>query len=245
MNAEKQDNNSIQRNDYERVKSDKEPELGTSKSWSMLILIWAYIIGSVLFVGGCILFHPYFSYDILFYKLSVAMFIVGSSLFLFGAVYEWQTSYHQLLKYNPYVLLEDQIQKKGLSPTFLLENHAVDLTRSTVNLINGVLFVTGSAAFWPSFGDGGVLLGNWCFRISCSFLFIIMVWSIYRSFKPTNQSRREVILLQSLYVQYLLGAGGFIAGGALFEAGDVAMGAIVWGVGSIFFTTGSLVMLIM
>jgi len=136
-------------------------------------------------------------------------------------------------------------QKKRLSPTYQLENYVVSLTRSTVSIINGVLFVGGSVAFWPDFGSNGVILGNWFFRMGSSFTLLSLIWAFYRSFKPSNQTRKEILSLKIFYIQYMLGAIGFLVGGAYFLIEDGTIGAIGWMVGSVFFWTGSLTLLVM
>lgn len=66
-----------------------------------LLVNVSYVLGSILFLGGSVMFHPHFSvYDVV-YKVAVALFIVGSVLFLLPALYGWRGAYLALTTYTP------------------------------------------------------------------------------------------------------------------------------------------------
>eukprot|EP01111_Echinosteliopsis_oligospora_P018516 TRINITY_DN8544_c0_g1_i1.p1 TRINITY_DN8544_c0_g1~~TRINITY_DN8544_c0_g1_i1.p1 ORF type:complete len:244 (+),score=30.70 TRINITY_DN8544_c0_g1_i1:71-802(+) len=240
------------------------------KTCSSLMLAWSYIIGSVFFLGGSVLFHPFFSTNNLLYKIGVAQFIAGSALFLIPAVYEWTVNYAALLAYettpkppfpssppppremsdddgsaSPRELASLLKEHAGLHENYHLEKHAVAMTRSSVSVLNGVLFVVGSLAYWPDFGRSGIVTGNWLFRMGSSFTLISCCWAFARCFKPSPNTKKTTRLLQLFYMQYIIGAIGFLTGGFFFLFGWVEVGAIIWACGSVFFISGSLMLLVM
>eukprot|EP01117_Protostelium_nocturnum_P016653 TRINITY_DN6647_c0_g1_i1.p1 TRINITY_DN6647_c0_g1~~TRINITY_DN6647_c0_g1_i1.p1 ORF type:complete len:246 (-),score=48.22 TRINITY_DN6647_c0_g1_i1:14-697(-) len=223
-------------------------------SCASLLLAWNYIIGSIFFLGGSILFHPFFSSNDPVYKFGVAQFIAGSALFLIPAIYEWKANFHALSVYereptSPPPSIEELntlvVEQSAIHENYHMEKHAVNMTRSTVSVLNGVLFVVGSVAYWPDFGRTGVVTGNWLFRMGSSFTLMSCTWAFYRCFQPSHHTPKMVAMLKVFYFQYILGAAGFLTGGAFFLAGNAIIGSIIWALGSVFFITGSFMLLVM
>ncbi|PRP79962.1 hypothetical protein PROFUN_05938 [Planoprotostelium fungivorum] len=172
-------------------------------------LATSYVIGSVAFIGGSILFHPHFSVDDTLFKLGVSLFIVGSVLFLLPALYEWHAnflgllSYHATPNYNP-------VSDYDLPSDYILRNHGVNITRSTISVLNGILFTIGSIAYWPTFERVGVVTGNWLFRMGSSFTLLSCIWAFSRTFSQSHHTRGMRQLLRIFFFQFILGAIGFL-----------------------------------
>ncbi|KAL0479975.1 hypothetical protein AKO1_007345 [Acrasis kona] len=250
------------------------------KSWKSILLAASYIVGSVAFLVGSILFFPRFTADPVTYGFAIALFIVGSFLFFLPATYDWWTNYNLLKTFNLPVIpaVATPVKPKVVSPaspiagaevstdgscngeltymeeetrvvplqlpaSYYLENHAVSMTRSTISVFNGILFIVGSVAYWPTFNQ--LLLGNWTYRIASTMTCLSNLWAIYRTFYPSHNPPRVILLTRLFHIQFLIGGLGYFIGGFLFLFKYQIHGAIFWIIGSTFFITGSLQLLIM
>ena len=187
-----------------------------------------YIAGSCLFIVGSILFHPHYSATLALYKTGVCTFTLGSLLFGLAAL-------QQLLKNFQSISSEHDGLINECKPFDM--DLAVSLCRDTIASISGLLFIVGSAAFWPSFAHGGALVGNWLYRCGASLGVVNSLWSLIRLQKKSAWfSTLKVMALLSL-----LGSIGFLIGGVYFLCGDEydAQGSYGWLFGSIAFLLSS------
>ncbi|UJR13889.1 hypothetical protein I4U23_000896 [Adineta vaga] len=116
---------------------------------------------------------------------------------------------------------------------------AVSLCRNTIGIISGCLFIIGSIAFWPSFGHGGALVGNWLYRCGASLGVINSLWYLIREqMKSFKYTLSKLMIVLSLFgsVGFLIGGGYFLYGGKYDSEGSFA-----WLAGSISFLFSSLI----
>lgn len=267
-----------------------------------MLVALSYVVGSILFLAGSVLFHPHYSVQMSLYKLGAVLFVVGSALFLLPALYDWKTNYNRLVQYdasaayinsitsassNPpsggrpttiqnisifatppptipndttvastsplllhrseYSINSEDERGRGveggqalaLHPPYVLANHAVAMTRSTISVVNGILFTLGSVVYWPGYGHSGIVAGNWLYRMGSSMTMISSTWALVRLFGRTHYSPKVLYMLRAYSAQMFLGGLCYFIGGIYFihHVGDV--GAVLWIVGSTFFITSS------
>lgn len=217
----------------------------------------SYAIGSVLFIIASVFFHPVLSKIELLYKLAVGLFIVGSVLYLLPAVQDWLSCYQRLCNFPKSEMLSVYASMKEESQdvaeverlaSLEIERISVAISRSSVSVLNDILFIVGSVAYWPDFGRPGILVGNWLFRMGllrCSILGLISTcWALKRTFNR-EAMHPEMTKLRGLFVTAIIGSIGFLTGGALFLSGIAGPGAIAWAIGSLFFLVSSCIQLSM
>lgn len=208
----------------------------------------SYLVGSIMFIVASLFFHPALSTIDVIYKTGVILFIVGSVLFLLPAMHDWVTCYHHLCNFPRAALLSfnapqdaAEIERKAIAE---IERVAIAITRSSAAVLNGVLFVVGSVAYWPDFGRPGIIVGNWLFRMGTSMGLLSTCWALRRTFTQAllqpNTRRFRWLLIAALF-----GSLGFLMGGACFLAGESEPGAIAWAVGSVFYLVSSCIQLSM
>ena len=199
-------------------------------NWKFHLNVCFYILGSCLFIIGSILFHPHFSAISSLYKTGVLTFTFGSILFSFASVQQLLTDF-QSFKPDQDVLINES---KPLDMDL-----AVSFCRNTIGSISGVLFIIGSVAFWPSYGHGGALVGNWLYRCGASLGVVNSIWLLIRL--QTKSSKFSILKLITLLS--LLGSIGFLVGGGYFLYGgkyDI-QGSFAWLSGSIAFLLSSVI----
>ena len=187
-----------------------------------------YIAGSCLFIIGSVLFHPHYSGTLALYKTGVCTFTLGSLLFGLAALQQLLKNFRSASSKGDGLIDEPKAFDTDL---------AVSFCRGTIASISGLLFVVGSAAFWPSFAHGGALVGNWLYRCGASLGVVNSLWSLIRlQSKSTRFSTLKAMALLSL-----LGSIGFLIGGAYFLFGGKydAQGSFGWLFGSIAFLLSS------
>lgn len=188
-----------------------------------------YIISSGLFIIGSILFHPHFSVTSSLYKTGVLVFTFGSILCSLASLQQLLSSFQTLTPTSKTLL--DESKPFGV-------DLAVSFCRDTIGSISGLLFAVGSVAFWPSYGHGGALVGNWLYRCGASLGVVSSVWSLIRQ----QQASSTVSVLKLMALMSLLGSIGFLIGGGFFIYGGKydAQGSFAWLSGSVAFLVSSL-----
>jgi len=203
----------------------------------------SYLIGSAMFIAASIFFHPELAKTLWVYQLGVVLFIVGSLLYLLPAMQDWVGLYRRLCSFHKVEILSYSTTKDSDDLAAKeVEKIAVSISRSSAAILNGVLFVVGSVAYWPDFGHSGIVVGNWLFRMGTSMGLLSTCWALKRTFHPNNNVA-GVVTLRWLLLNAIFGSIGFLLGGAYFLAGKGEPGAIAWATGSLFFLFSSLVQL--
>ena len=188
-----------------------------------------YICGSVLFLFGSILFHPNFLVDEHLYRTAVSFFAIGSLLFLLAPSQQLLDDFRAVI-FKPLTLsTETNVFNVDL---------AISLCRNTSGILGGILFLVGSAAFWPSFGSSGALVGNWLYRFGSIFALFSSLGSLIRQ----QEQNPSITVSKVLTFFSFLGSLGFIIGGAFFLAGKPygVHGCVSWALGSVVFLLSSL-----
>jgi hypothetical protein len=197
-------------------------------NWKFHLNAGLYIIGSCLFIIGSILFHPHFSVTSSLYKTGVLCFTFGSIFFCFASLQQLIANFRSIT-----VKKTDLIEDSRLFDMDL----AVSFCRDTIGSISGLLFSIGSVAFWPGYGHGGALVGNWLYRCGATLGVISSTWSLIRQqIKSSKFSILKLLTLMSLF-----GSIGFLIGGAyfLYSGKHDTEGSFGWLTGSIAFFLSS------
>ena len=206
----------------------------------------AYIAGSLAFLTGSILFHPYFYPIGPCYLIGVIAFIVGSTLFCGGSIEELRGLFKGLKTADSinmesnYLINSDK--KLVVSSTPMLESTAVSFIRTTISFMNGILFIVGSVAFLPTFMPKGPLIGNWIFRIGSSCALASGIWKLLRLFRQESKTS-NIIIFRLLVISNSTGSALYVIGGFYFMLGFVAIGSYIWSAGSVAFIIGSTLLL--
>ena len=122
------------------------------------------------------------------------------------------------------------------------------LIQSLICVFGSLCFTVGSAAFWPSFGHTGSLIGNWTFRCgSCSYI-TVNTWKLVLLLMKCCKGHRDQsglpIFSVCICIVFLCGGFCFLAGGIFFLIGHHdAEGSVSWALGSGLFLIGSLAFL--
>ena len=194
--------------------------------WNFHLNAMFYVIGSGLFIAGSVMFHPEFSVKIILYKMAVSFFIFGSFLFLCAAVQQLFNDFRRVHQLSDNILNGNQRTMIDLS---------FSISQNTTSMINGVLFVIGSVGFWPEFGTGGSLVGNWFYRCASTLTLLNSICSLIRQ-------RKEKFKLMT--IMSLIGAVGFLMGGGFFLKGENfnQYGSFAWIIGSSAFFVSALLL---
>jgi len=198
--------------------------------WKFHLNAFLYIIGSCLFIIGSVLFYPHFSTISSLYKTGVLTFTFGSILFSFASLQQLLTSFQSL---NP----TQDISNNKSQP--FNTDLAISFCRNTIGSISGFLFIIGSVAFWPNYGHGGALVGNWLYRCGASLGVVNSMWFLIQQ----QMKSSKFSLLKLMTLLSLLGSIGFLVGGGCFLYGgkyDIE-GSLAWLSGSISFLLASLI----
>lgn len=199
-------------------------------NWKHHVNIFFYIIGSCLFIVGSIFFYPQISRIDPLYKVGVLTFTIGSILFCLGAFQQLISDFQNISSNKDGSLINETV-------SFDIDL-AISLCRSTIGSISGFLFAIGSAAFWPTYGHCGAIVGNWLYRCSAILGVVSCIWLLIRlQLESTKFTMMKLVTILSL-----LGSTGFLIGGGFFLAGEQhdAEGSLGWVVGSISFLLSSL-----
>ena len=202
-------------------------------NWKFRLNTCLCIIGPCLLIIGSTLFHPHFSTTTSLYKTGVVSFTSGCFLLCCASLIQLVFNFKNIKPGQSILIDESQSFDMDL---------AVSLCRNTIGSISCLLFVVGSAAFWPSFGDGGALVGNWFYRFGASLGALNSMWLLIR--EPTKSLKISILKLMGFLS--LLGSIGFLIGGVYFLRGgnDDAIGAFSWLSGSIAILLSSLLLYI-
>lgn len=222
-----------------------------------LVICWSYLIGSVLFLLGSVLFHPHFSLHENLYVVAVVAFIAGSALFLVAAIVELDVHLNSLRSLYTYIPLGDKetdgeanhsatttaSEEFGVPQLHKSLDLSVSIIRSTLGVGTGTLFVVGSIAFLPTYlPQHGALVGNWLYRMGSVTTMCSTAWQILRLLIKRHKRKAESGVSTMLLVLLCswLGALTFLIGGLFFLRGGAVEGSYIWSVGSCSFILSSL-----
>ena len=198
--------------------------------WKLHLNILLYVSGSCLFIIGSVLFHPHFSAVSSLYQTGVLTFTIGSCLFAVASLQQLHNNFRSV--YSSENILSDDNQSLNM-------DLAVSFCRNTIGSVSGFLFIVGSIAFWPSFGHGGALVGNWLYRCGASLSLLNSLWALIRE----QMKLSKYTLLKLMILLSLFGAIGFLVGGGYFLYGGKydSEGSYSWLAGSISYLLSSLI----
>ena len=176
--------------------------------WKYHLNKWLYIMSSALYLLGSALLHSYFSKNKILATVSTLSFIFASILFFLAAFQLLLTNFQTLLSKEE-LLLTNKMEKFNTDT-------AISFCVLTMVNISGILFTIGSVAFWPTLDHCNQILGIWMFRCGASLVVIGNAWLLIRM--QMKKMKCSIDKLTTLMV--LLGAVGFIVGGAFLQAGS-------------------------
>ncbi|CAF1069398.1 unnamed protein product [Adineta steineri] len=200
-------------------------------NWKLHTNILLNIVGSILFIIGSIFFHPHFSVTNSLYKTGVLTFVFGSVLFYFSSLQQLFMCFQNLEPSKAGVVNDSKPLDLDL---------AISFCRHTLGCCSGILFIVGSAAFYPTYGHCGVLVGNWLFRCGATLSVLSYVWFLIRE----QMKSSKFSLVKLVVFIALLGSIGFLIGGAFFLAGPdyASHGSFAWVAGSVVFLLSSVML---
>lgn len=197
-----------------------------------------YLVGTSLLTPACILLLPEGNFE-----AAIAMLITACSFLTVAASIDIR-----------YVVFADGI---GLLEKF----------SALYMLIGGVLFLTASILYWPSFGTvlsmSAANLGTWVFRIGSISYMCGSFTSLYLLLQSEDSDASEPLIplkqastpelsyllsSRSMWLTvifcFIIGAILYIAGGVLTQMDKPIVSAITWIIGSFLFFTGAFVQLL-
>ena len=192
---------------------------------------WASIASSSFYLIGSILFHPYFSKTPLLGTLSVISYLMASLLFLIDSLKQLLNSFENLTR--------GDVINNGTKSIQI--DQAVIFCVGTSSTISGILFTIASIAFYSSFGQSGLILGNWMFRTGATLVIINTTWLLIRMQINVGTS---FTMLKLVTLLAMLGGWGFFIGTALVLAGGngVRYGSFCLIIGSTFLLSSSVLL---
>ena len=176
-------------------------------NWKFQTNVFVYIVASCLFVVGSILFIPHLSTSNSLYEIGVLTFIIGSVLYCFGSM--------QLLLAN----------FQSISPNYQLLvpeskpldfDLAVSFCRNTAGIISGLLFIIGSVALWPTFGQCAAPVAGWAYICGSCLGVVNYAWLLFLlQMKSWRFSFLKLLTLLSLLstIGFIISSGYLLSGG--------------------------------
>ena len=235
-----------------------------------------YLVGCIQLIPASILILPSFPIESWYlgmnFKLGIIFFISATAFLAFIGIIDFIFSFHKYISLSKYKR-SPSVNSESLS---LVNNKTIDYPISTLfvyifYMLGGIFFLLGSLFYYPDWGNIVIfnhpitLIGTYIFRFGSIFYICGSILSLYKIYKPTNNSMNKVksefelitdkqnndtiisnnsnnikdILLQCIYIIYIIGAILYIIGGILFETNNNG-GEFSWLIGSIFFFVGAL-----
>jgi len=188
-----------------------------------------YFVGSVLYLSASITILPFLDIDA--YPGDV-MFLVGSMAFVLAAIVDVYDARESLRR--------DPVPPPGPLPCHRFPKKVETLIQCYLFLLGANLFLIGSVLYMPQTGLKG-MYGTFVFRAgSCTYI-TAALYGLMMVFFPHVPTPVPINpLAVSVSVQYMCGSTLFITGGQFFVETDFTIGAWIWVVGSILFTSGSI-----
>ena len=185
-----------------------------------------YFAGSIVYLIACVILLPFLALDP---YASDLLFVMGSVAFVTAATVDVVDAHERKVANASTVSL----------PCHRFAQSTEALVQNYLYLIGAALFLFGSVLYMPQMGLK-TTYGTYVFRVGSSTYLVASAYGLALQMYPHGHEVARNLLAVSTCVQYMLGSALFLVGGELFLKTNLVLGAWIWVVGSVLFTTGSL-----
>jgi len=185
-----------------------------------------YFAGSIVYLIACVILLPFLALDP---YASDLLFVMGSVAFVTAATVDVVDAHERKVANASTVSL----------PCHRFAQSTEALVQNYLYLIGAALFLFGSVLYMPQMGLK-TTYGTYVFRVGSSTYLVASAYGLALQMYPHGHEVARNLLAVGTCVQYMLGSALFLVGGELFLKTNLVLGAWIWVVGSVLFTTGSL-----